>query len=576
MKKIVRRNHFQSLEKSNLHPLLQRIYSSRGINDVKELERDLVALLPFHELSNINLAVDCIVAAIRENQHIMIIGDFDADGATSTAVAVTALRGFGCERVSYLVPNRFDYGYGLTPEIVHEAAKKNPDLLITVDNGISSLAGVATAKSLNIKVIITDHHLPGEKIPDADAVVNPNLIGDSFQSKNLAGVGVTFYVMLAVRAKLRELNWFQTKELVEPNLASLLDLVALGTVADVVPLDKNNRILVFQGLQRIKQGRARPGIMALLEIGKKQFNRATTSDLGFTIAPRLNAAGRIDDMSLGIECLLAPSIADARLKALELDALNKERQIIESGMRDQALVALKKIQIEQNLPTGLCLYDKDWHQGVIGILASRLKDSLHRPVIAFAYHKENELKGSARSIPGLHIRDCLEAIAIQHPNLLLKFGGHAMAAGLAINVEDFTTFAQIFDLEVRKRLADDDLRAVIHTDGELNPLEINLNLADTLLDAGPWGQGFPEPIFDGQFKVVQQRLLKEKHVKFLLSFVDQTYCLDGIAFNVNLEKHRLDTLANKNIQAVYRLDINEYRSQRSVQLLIEHFEVLET
>lgn len=574
MKKIIMRRPVIASDLTNeIHPLLQRIYSGRGIQSVQELEKGLEKLEPFQLLTNIHSAVACLVNALQEKQHIMIVGDFDADGATSTALAVDCLRKMGAARVSYLVPNRFQFGYGLTPEIVDVAEKSSPNLIVTVDNGISSLEGVIRANDYGIKVIITDHHLPPSLLPPAEAIVNPNLLNDLFPSKNLAGVGVIFYVMLALRAKLRELSWFEKQSIPEPNLAEFLDLVALGTIADVVPLDKNNRILVHQGLARIKAGKVRPGIRMLLQVAKKSIAKISASDLGFAIAPRLNAAGRLEDMSLGIECLLATKEADAIAMATNLDSLNIERQQIEEGMREQALNILKQLQLQQNLPVGVCLYDPSWHQGISGILASRVKDLLHRPVFVFAPHNDNELKGSGRSIAGLHLKDLLERIATENDGLIKKFGGHAMAAGVSINTEDFPRFAELFSQTVENLLAPEDLQGIIHSDGQLCPTTLNLETALLLQNGGPWGQGFPEPIFDGEFRIVNHRLLKEKHVKFLLSSVDTDFMVDAIAFNLPETKRQFKE--DGILHVAYRLDVNEFRGNQTVQLLIDYFDVLD-
>lgn len=570
MKKIIVRRQAGVLDLgAAMHPLLQQIYSARGVVCPTQLERGLEQLEPFHLLSNIDTAVSLIVNAIVKKEHIIIIGDFDADGATSTAVAVKSLQLFGATMVSYLVPNRFKYGYGLSPEIVETASTYSPDLLITVDNGISSFEGVKKAQELGISVIITDHHLPPDQLPEAQAIVNPNLPGDQFPSKNLAGVGVIFYVLMAVRAKLRELNWFCEQQIAEPNMASFLDLVALGTVADVVPLDKNNRILVHQGLQRIRFGKVRPGIQALLEVAGRSSANLLASDLGFAVAPRLNAAGRLVDMKLGIECLLAEDYAQAVDYASQLNSLNQERQQLEVDMKEEALQNLATLQLEQNLPTGLCLYNEDWHQGIIGILAARLKELLHRPVIVFAPHTASELKGSGRSIPGLHLRDLLDAIATQYPGLIMRFGGHAMAAGLSLEKDHLEKFSDIFDKEVRRHLCEEDLMGIIQSDGELTSSNITMSIAELLREAGPWGQGFPEPLFDGRFEIISHRLLKEKHLKFQLRSPDQGCVVDAIAFNIDPQK--VSSLT-RSIHAAYRLDINEYRGNRRVQLMIEHFE----
>ncbi|HEY9199363.1 MAG TPA: single-stranded-DNA-specific exonuclease RecJ, partial [Gammaproteobacteria bacterium] len=491
---------------STLPPVLRRIYAARGVDDALQLDTAVERLLPPERLGGLTRALDLLEQALAEGQRIIIVGDFDADGATSAALMVRALRSMGAQQLAYLVPNRFDFGYGLTPEIVAVAAQQHPDLLITVDSGISCLAGVAAARAAGMRVLVTDHHLPGLRLPEADAIVNPNLPGDDFPSKNLAGVGVAFYVMVALRARLRDKGWFAACGLPEPNLAQLLDLVALGTVADVVPLDHNNRVLVEQGLRRIRAGRCVPGIAALLAAGGRNPARAVASDLGFAVGPRLNAAGRLEDMALGIECLLADDPKIAQHMARQLDQLNRARREIEADMQTQALSALSSLHLEEGgLPTGLCVYDPCWHQGVIGILASRLKDRFHRPVIAFADAGNGEIKGSARSVAGLHIRDCLEAVGAHHPGLIRKFGGHAMAAGLTLAERDFAVFQAVFDAEVSRHLSADDLHGIIHSDGELEAHELTLELAETLRLAGPWGQQFPEPLFDGRFIVASQR-----------------------------------------------------------------------
>lgn len=578
-KTIVRRRHdpAASTVLENLHPVLQRVYSTRGIQSSDDIARSLEHLLPFQQLMNIDKAVARLYTALNEQQRILIVGDFDADGATSTALAVSALRAFGATAVHYIVPNRFEYGYGLTPEIVLLAAQSQPDLIITVDNGISSCAGVDKANELGIEVLITDHHLPGANLPQAVAIVNPNQVGDEFPSKNLAGVGVIFYVMLALRSFLREKNWFASQQKEEPNLAQFLDLVALGTVADVVPLDRNNRLLVHQGIARIRSGKARPGIRALLEIGGRSATHLVAADLSFSVAPRLNAAGRLEDMSLGIEGLLSEDPQRAKNIAKRLDELNEERRDIEAKMQQQALVTIDKAikdRERQGLAIGLCLFDPEWHQGVIGIVAGRIKDRFHRPVIAFAAVGEGELKGSARSIPGLHIRDTFDAIACAHPQLMDKFGGHAMAAGLTIKRENYEQFAAVFDREVRRSLSEQDLADIIHSDGELTHDDFTLTFAQLLREAGPWGQSFPEPLFDGHFNVVEQRLVGGKHLKLTLMNPGQNRIFDGIAFNIDLNKwpnHRCET-----VHAAYRLDINEYRGQRNLQLVVEYLAELET
>jgi len=574
MQKIIRQRPITHTAKLPQHisPLLQRIYSARGIKTENDLQYSLAQLLK-PNFKGMEEAVSILADAVVAQAKIIIVGDFDADGATSSALGVLALRAMGLRDVDFLVPNRFEFGYGLTPEIVAVAAAQMPDVIITVDNGISSIEGVNVARELGIAVIITDHHLPGAALPDADAIVNPNQPGCKFPSKNLAGVGVIFYVMNALRAELRSMGWFAESGIAEPNMASFLDLVALGTVADVVPLDHNNRVLVAQGLARMRAGQARAGILAMLEVAGKTPQKLVASDLGFAIGPRLNAAGRLDDMSLGIQCLLCDSPSLAREMALQLDDLNRDRKAIEGGMQQEAMQMLQKQLAldEQSLPWGLCLFDETWHQGVIGILASRIKDKYHRPTIVFADAGNQEIKGSARSIPGLHIRDTLDAVAKKHPELLQKFGGHAMAAGMSLLRDNFDAFTKAFDHEVRNQLQEDDLQALIQTDGQLESAELSLEMANQLRDAGPWGQHFPEPVFEGEFFVLQQKLVGEKHLKLLLS-LDQTQAgwIEAIAFNIDPKLWPNNQI--KKIRAVYKLDVNEYRGSYSLQLLVDYFE----
>lgn len=551
----------------DLPPLLARLYAARGVRSAAELDKGLARLIPYQQLAGIEAAVALLVEALERRQRVLIVGDFDADGATASSVGVLGLRMLGVAHVDYLVPNRFEYGYGLTPEIVAVALQRRPDLLITVDNGISSVDGVAAAKAAGLKVLVTDHHLPGPELPAADAIVNPNQPGCPFPSKAMAGVGVIFYVLLALRARLREIGWFARQGMAEPNLAELLDLVALGSVADVVPLDANNRILVHQGLARIRAGRARPGLKALLEVAGKQAARVTSTDLGFILGPRLNAAGRLDDMSLGIECLLCDDEALARDMAMQLDQLNQDRKAIEQGMQREALAQLRDMPVEE-LPFGLCLFEPEWHQGVIGILASRLKERYHRPTIAFADAGNGELKGSARSIPGFHIRDALDAVAARHPGLITKFGGHAMAAGLSLPAANFGAFAAAFDAEVRRQLSDEDLTGRLLSDGQLSAEEFHLELARALRHAGPWGQHFPEPLFHGVFEVVQQRLVGERHLKMMVRTECGSRSLDAIAFNIDREQWPNPTV--RWAELAYKLDVNEFRGQESVQLLVSH------
>ena len=551
-----------------ISPLLWRIYRARGISDAAELERELSSLIPPEQMSGLDAAVSLLVEAIELGKRILIVGDFDADGATSCALAVLALRAFGHPQVGFLVPDRFRYGYGLTPEIVEYAKQQSPDLIVTVDNGISSVSGVAAARALGWQVLVTDHHLAGPVLPQAEALVNPNLDGNKFPSKALAGVGVIFYVLLGLRARLKGVGWFERQAIAVPNMADFLDLVALGTVADVVPLDRNNRILVHQGLMRIRNGRCRPGISALLRIAGRDPARARASDMGFAVGPRLNAAGRLDDMSRGIECLLAEDPQQAEQLAMELDRLNRERREIEAEMKQQAEAVLSSWAPGDGdtLPWGLCLFQKDWHQGVIGILASRIKERYHRPVIAFATGGEGILKGSARSIPGLHIRDVLDEVAVREPALLQKFGGHAMAAGMTIREADYDGFAETFDAVVRSHLHPDDLQAVIVSDGAIIEEEMTLDTARLISAAGPWGQGFAEPIFDDRFEVLSSRVVGDKHWKLVLRPAGGALALDAIAFNA---VESLPSMPAR-VHAAYRLDENEWQGRTSLQLLIEY------
>ncbi len=557
-------------------PLLQRIYRARGISNPEQLALGLAGLPAPELLHGIGTAVELLVTALQEGQSILIVGDFDADGATSTALAVLALRALGCERVDFLVPNRFTFGYGLTPEIVALAAQRGPDLIITVDNGMSSVAGVTAAQEAGIKVLITDHHLPGREIPAAAAIVNPNQPGCAFPSKNLAGVGVIFYVLSALRAALRAQSWFAARGIDEPSMAAWLDLVALGTVADMVALDEVNRILVHQGLQRIRAGQARPGICALLELAGRARERIVASDLGFAVGPRLNAAGRLEDMAIGIECLLSDDPYAARGLAIQLDELNRDRRVIETTMQREALEILAELDLsDEQLPWGLCLFDGNWHQGVVGLLASRVKERVHRPVIAFADAGDGELKGSARSIPGFHIRDALDAVATKHPGLVSKFGGHAMAAGLSLPQENFVAFVRAFDDQARLQLAPEDLEVELVTDGELSSGELSLDCARQLREGGPWGQHFPEPSFHGTFRVLQYKVVGAKHLKLVLMADDDNGggavtapTLDAIAFNV-VDQNWAGPLPER-VKIVYRLDINFYRGVESLQLIVEH------
>lgn len=552
-------------ELQGVPPLLTRIYAARGVRHARELDTGLKQLEPYHSLKGIEAAVTLLLDAIEQQQRVLIVGDFDADGATATATAVLGLRMLGAQDVHYLVPNRFGYGYGLSPELVAATVPLQADVLITVDNGISSVDGVAAAQAAGMRVLVTDHHLPGEVLPQADAIVNPNQPGCMFPSKALAGVGVMFYVLLALRARLRELGHFDHRPV--PNLAELLDLVALGTVADVVPLDANNRILIQQGLARIRAGRTRPGIRALVEAGRRTLSQLVATDLGFIVGPRLNAAGRMDDMSIGIECLLAEDQATAVQLAQRLEELNRQRKAVEQDMRQDVEQQLQALDM-QELPFGLCVYQPDWHQGVTGILAARLKEQHHRPVIAFADAGDGLLKGSARSVAGLHVRDALEAVASRNPGLIVKFGGHAMAAGLTLAREHFDAFASAFDRHVRSCLTEDDLQGLWITDGQLQRDEFELELARQLRMAGPWGQQFPEPSFHGRFRLLSQRLVGERHLKLVLETEDGAVAVDGIAFNVDLQQWPNPTIHWADM--AYRLDVNEFRGRESLQLMVEH------
>ncbi|WP_211924175.1 single-stranded-DNA-specific exonuclease RecJ [Coxiella endosymbiont of Amblyomma nuttalli] len=572
-KKVVRR----IMPKSNgrfkyFHPVLQRIYQLRNVGSTNELSRDLNSLLSYSSLSNIDKAVSRLIQALKKQEHIVVIGDFDTDGATSTALMVSSLRAFGAENVSYLVPNRFTYGYGLSTEIVDIAASGRSELIVTVDHGISSHAGVARANQLGIDVLVTDHHLPGAVLPAAYAIVNPYCKGDQFPSKCLAGVGVAFYLMLAVRAQLKKNNWFKCHGIDSPNMARFLDFVALGTIADVVPLDKNNRILVYQGLQRIRAAQTHPGILALLEVAGRKYEKLRSVDLGFVIGPRLNAAGRLDDMSLGVACLLADNMDAALDIAYQLDALNKERRLIESQMQKEAFEAIDTLYLNQNLPVGLCLYREEWHQGVVGLIASRVKERIHRPTIAFAKTNDDTLKGSARSVTGLHICNVLEAIATKYAGLVSKFGGHAMAAGLNLPASRFKEFQQAFSQEVANQLSEDDLQAKLITDGELTSDELTLELALLIQNAGPWGQGFPEPLFDGHFKLISQRVVGQRHLKLIFQLPGDSYCLDGIAFHVDLKQW--PNFQCEYVHLAYRLDVNEFQGYRKLQLFVEHMNIV--
>lgn len=579
-KNITRREQVSDTHLPNtLHPIIRQIYARRGVTNKEQLELTAAHLCAVDSLKGLPQACAILHAALVEAKNITIIGDFDADGATSTALMMEALAMLGSTNHHFLVPNRFKYGYGLTPEIVDIAASQGAQVLVTVDNGISCIAGVKRAKALGLQVVVTDHHLPGANTPPADAIVNPNQVGCTFASKSLAGVGVAFYLCLALRKYLREQDWFLQQNIQEPNIAQLLDLVALGTVADVVSLDANNRILVEQGLKRIRAGATRPGIQALIEIAGKNQQKLIASDFGFALGPRINAAGRLDDMAFGINCLLAKDLSTARVMAANLDDLNKARREIEQGMQAEAEQVLASLQFsEDNLPHGISLFHGDWHQGVIGIVAGRLKEKYHRPSIVFAKASDedvsktdissDEIKGSARSIPGLHIRDLLEYIDSQHPGIILKFGGHAMAAGLSIQADKFQEFSILFEQYAQQWLSKEALTGVLASDGELLSNDMTLTFAQILRDAGPWGQNFPEPVFDDVFTLVQQRIVGEKHLKLVVEKDQQLF--DAIAFNVDIK--RWPDHQAKQVKLAYRLDINEFRGKQSVQLMVEQLD----
>lgn len=555
------------------HPVLRRVYAARGIDGPADLSTALATLANPATLGGADAAAALLAEAVQGDQRVLFVGDFDADGATSCAVGLRALRAMGATNVDYLVPNRFEYGYGLSPEIVEVARERSPDIIVTVDNGISSLDGVAAARDAGIRVIVTDHHLPGPTLPSADAIVNPNCHGDPFPSKALAGVGVVFYVMAALRRRLAAADWFDANGMAPPNLAAFLDLVALGTVADVVPLDRTNRTLVQQGLARIRAGQGCPGIQALLDVSGRTAARVVASDLGFALGPRLNAAGRLDDMSVGIECLLSDDPAHARGLAERLDGLNRERREIEGRMKAEAVAHVDELVAkmgDDGVPPGLCLAHPDWHQGVIGIVASRVKERFHRPVIAFApAGEEGRLKGSARSIPGLHMRDLLERIDTLNPGLIPRFGGHAMAAGLSLPEAHLERFREAFVETVKSWVSASDLDATVLTDGTLAPDELTLELAARLRNGGPWGQAFPEPVFEGTFAVRERRIVGGSHLKLRLSPVEGGPVVDAIAFGG--ADHGWDDLDGA-VRAAYRLDVNAYRGRERLQLVVVHME----
>jgi single-stranded-DNA-specific exonuclease len=555
---------------SDLHPLLRRLYAARGVRLASELDLGLNQLIPVSRLDGVTTAVELLCTHFLQHGPIVVIGDFDADGATSTALVVRQLRRLGFASVDFLVPNRFQYGYGLTPEIVRLAAQRQPALIITVDNGVSSHAGVDEARSLGIDTLITDHHLAPPTLPAAAALVNPNAPGNSFPSKALAGVGVAFYLMAALTREM------QTRGLHAGDVpvADLLDLVALGTVADLVPLDRNNRVLVQQGLRRIRAGRCCAGVRALLETANRIPATALASDLGYQVGPRLNAAGRLDDMSIGIQCLLTDDLEAARLLAARLAQLNHDRRELELQMQQEAMLAIEDMRAEDPaLPLGLCLFDETWHQGVVGLVASRVKDRVHRPVIALARADANTLKGSARSVDGVHIRDVLDAVTVRHPDLVEKFGGHAMAAGLTLRAAALEAFRAAFDAEVRRWMTLEDAIGIVHSDGPLGGRERTIDVARLLRAGGPWGQAFPEPVFDDCFQVRAARVIGERHLKLELQDSDGGLC-DAIAFRHFDDADAPEVQPDARVELAYRLDVNQYNGLEKVQLVVEYLRVL--
>jgi len=563
----------EPLANSEISTILQRLYANRGVTDPEQVHMSLKNLHSPCTLMQLDAALTLMLEAIDQRHPIVIVGDYDADGATSCALAMRALRHFKAD-VSYIVPNRFEYGYGLTPEIVDLCAQRSARLIITVDNGISSVEGAQHARACGIKLLVTDHHLPGQQVPDADAIINPNQEGDQFPSKHLAGVGVMFYLLIALRSKMRNLGWFEEHAIDEPNIAQWLDIVAVGTVADLVKLDSNNRILVEHGLRRIRSGKGNVGIQALLKIAGVEFSRTLASDLGFQVGPRINAAGRLDDISTGIECLLTDNIQQAKQFAEILHELNNSRREIEAEMKDQAMKSLAQLEAKKTVDVreiGICVFEADWHQGVIGILAARIKEKYYRPTIAFAQSQAGQLKGSARSIPGVHIRDVLECVASRYPGLIDKFGGHAMAAGLTINSDDYVDFQQALNQVLSEWVSAEDLSAVMLSDGELQASELNIDIARTLRAAGPWGQGFPTPVFDGRFKLKSYRVVGQKHMKITLQIINSNITLDGILFNY--ENYDWQSRADL-LHVAYELDVNYFRGVESLQLMIRHIEVI--
>ena len=571
-KNIVRRGEGEILD-LGYSDLINRVYCNRGVTSREDTDLRLAEMYSFRQMKSIEQACARLYTALMEQQRILIVGDFDADGATSTTIAMRLLRAFGSKNVDYLLPDRFKFGYGLTPGIIDEACNGvKPDLIVTVDNGISSIAGVEHAAANGIDVLVTDHHLPGEAVPET-IIVNPNQHGDEFPSKNLAGVGVIFYLMCALRSYLRDRKYFMTHDMPEVSMASYLDIVALGTVADVVPLDHNNRILVRQGLNRIRAGRACAGIKALCMVSGRDEETLTSADLGFALGPRINAAGRIDDMRIGVECLLTDDLDEALHYATTLHELNMERRALEAEMQVEALDAVAKLHMEKPYPAGICLLGENWHQGIVGLIASRIKERIYRPVIAFAPHTEGLLKGSGRSIPGLHLRDVLADVVANNPGLVDKFGGHAMAVGLSLYKDKLDEFQAAFNRAVTAKLDASISEPVIYSDGELSYTELSLRSAYEIRRAGPWGQAFPQPVFDGFFTIVEQRVVGDKHLKLrLMPEGESNQVLDAIAFGV-VDGENWPNKRCERLRIAYQLDVNVYNGREKLQLLVQHLEV---
>lgn len=553
----------------DIPPLLQRIYAARDIKSMQELDYSTRNLCNYDKLDGTTTAVEIIYSAMKNNQRIIVVGDFDTDGATSTALTVTALRKMGCQFVDYIIPDRFEDGYGLSIGVVEKAMSRHADLIITVDNGIAAVEAVKFAKQANLTVIITDHHLCPEQLPIADAIINPNLPNCTFPSKHLAGVGVAFYFMLALRAKLRKENWFINNNLTEYNIANLLDLVALGTIADVVKLDHNNRILVHQGMNRIRSGYCCDGIKALLHIARKEAVSFTAIDLAYYVAPRLNAAGRMDNMALGVELLLCDDFDLAVQQATDLDILNTDRKLIEQTMHKEALAYIQQLEKQDtSIPNAIVVYHPQWHQGIIGILSARLKDKYYRPVISFASTQDGHLKGSGRSIPGVHLRDVLDELDQKHPNLIVSFGGHAMAVGLTIREQDIELFRDSFEALLNDKLSEEVLQPTIETDGEVDGQDFNYAMALQLKEGGPWGEGFDEPIFDGEFIIHQQRLFAEKHLRLVLEPQNGGSLIEGILFNADLQQWPDQSI--KKAKIVYHLVVDDFRGNQAAKLMIRY------